>query len=194
MRRLPKLIFYFLLASCIWLIFIGAHIWNYGIQDNAVKSDCVIVLGAAAYYNKPSPVFKARIDHAISLYRQRITPKIIFTGGFGTGAPYSESDVARLYALRQGVKASDIFMESESRSTVNNLVEANKIMTTHNLTTAIIVSDPLHLKRASMIAKKLTISAVTSPTPTSRYQSFQSQFKFFIREVYFYHYYLFTGS
>ncbi len=193
MRRLRKLLLWFFLAICVWLAFIAVSIWNYGAQDHAVKSDYAIVLGAAAYHKNPSPVLKERIDHALSLYKQGLVSKIIFTGGYGKGAPYAESEVAERYALRKGVKKEDILIETSSRSTVGNLIEARALMNSNGLSTAIIVSDPLHLKRASIIAKNLNIAAVTSPTPTSRYRSFKAQFKFLIREVYFYHYYLFTG-
>ncbi len=193
MRRLRKSLLWFFLTICVWLAFIAVSIWNYGVQDHAVKSDYAIVLGAAAYHKNPSPVLKERIDHALSLYKQGLVSKIIFTGGYGKGAPYAESEVAERYALRKGVKKEDILIETNSRSTVGNLIEARTLMNANGLSTAIIVSDPLHLKRASIIAKNLNIAAVTSPTPTSRYRSFKAQFKFLIREVYFYHYYLFTG-
>jgi uncharacterized SAM-binding protein YcdF (DUF218 family) len=194
MRRIRKTLLWLFIIFSIWLFFIAASIWHYGSKDYAVNSDYIIVLGAAAYHKKPSPVFKERIDHAITLYQQGLAPTIIFTGGFGTGAPYAESDVAAKYALRNGVKIVDVLTEDHSRSTVDNLIEAKKLMGSDRLTTAIIVSDPLHLKRASIIARNLNIEAVTSPTPTSRYRSFKAQLKFLLREVYFYHYYLFTGN
>jgi len=190
--RIRKTLLWLFIAFSIWLFFIAASIWHYGSKDYAQNSDCIIVLGAAAYHKSPSPVLKERIDHAITLYQQGLAPTVIFTGGFGTGAPYSESDVAAKYALRNGIKVVDVLTEDSSRSTVDNLVEAKKLMASNGLTTAIIISDPLHLKRASIIANNLGITAVTSPTPTSRYRTFKSQFKFLIREVYFYHYYLFT--
>lgn len=191
-RRIRKSLLWFFLIVCAWLIFIAASIWIYGAQDHAIKSDYAIVLGAAAYHKNPSPVFKERIDHAVSLYHQGLVSKIIFTGGYGSGAPYAESEVAKRYALRKGVENADILIETRSRSTVNNLIEAKALMDSGGFSTAIIVSDPLHLKRASIIAKNLNITAVTSPTPTSRYRSFKVKFKFLVREVYFYHYYLFT--
>jgi len=194
MRRIRKTLLWLFIIFSIWLFFIAASIWHYGSKDYAVNSDYIIVLGAAAYHKKPSPVFKERIDHAITLYQQGLAPTIIFTGGFGTGAPYAESDVAAKYALRNGVKIVDVLTEDHYRSTVDNLIEAKKLMGSDRLTTAIIVSDPLHLKRASIIARNLNIEAVTSPTPTSRYRSFKAQLKFLLREVYFYHYYLFTGN
>ncbi|PHS31384.1 MAG: protein sanA-like protein [Methylophaga sp.] len=191
-RRIRKSLLWFFLIVCAWLVFIAASIWIYGGQDHAIKSDYAIVLGAAAYHKNPSPVFKERIDHAVSLYHQGLVAKIIFTGGYGSGAPYAESEVAKRYALRKGVENADILIETRSRSTVNNLIEAKALMDSGGFGTAIIVSDPLHLKRASIIAKNLNITAVTSPTPTSRYRSFKVKFKFLVREVYFYHYYLFT--
>lgn len=193
-RRILKILAWLLLVAVLWLAFTAINIWNYGEQDHAQKSDCVIVLGAAAYHKNPSPVFKERIHHAISLYQQGLVSKIIFTGGYGNGAAYAESEVGANYAIRQGVNRADILTESQSRSTIDNLIEAKALMASAGLTTSIIVSDPLHLKRAVTLAKDLAMSAVTSPTPTSRYRTFKTKFEFLLREVYFYNHYIFTSN
>jgi uncharacterized SAM-binding protein YcdF (DUF218 family) len=175
-----------------WLTAVGFSIWSFGNEDHAKPSDCAIVLGAAVYGTEPSPVFEERIKHAISLYRAGTVSKIIFTGGFGEGASHAESSVAANYAIRKGVPASAVLTETKSRTTRGNLVEAKALMST--LHTAILVSDPLHMKRAALMAHDLGISAVSSPTPTSRYRSLKSKLGFLVREIYFYHHYRATGN
>ena len=177
-----------------WLAALGTAIWIYGAADRAVTSDCAIVLGAAAYGTQPSPVFEERIRHAIDLYRTGLVAKIIFTGGYGTGADHAESEVGAAYAERAGIPAADVFVELRSRTTQQNLAEAKILMAAHGWRTAILVSDPLHMRRAMWMAADLGISAVSSPTPTSRYRSFKTKFKFLRHELYFWHHYLFTGG
>ncbi len=189
-RRLSKILFWLALILMSWPIVLGTIIWQFGHIDYARKSDVAIVLGAAAYHTKPSPVFKERIRHAITLFEAGQVPKIIFTGGYGNGAPYAESEVGAAFAVKAGVDETAILTETRSRSTRQNLLEAKALMDMANLSTAIIVSDPLHLKRAAILAKDIGISAVTSPTPTTRYRSFNKKFEFLRREIYFYSRYL----
>ena len=194
MRRFFATLGGLLLAIFAWLAALGAAIWIYGSSENAVKSDCAIVLGAAAYGDRPSPVFEERIRHGIALYRTGLVSKIVFTGGYGTGAGHAESEVAAAYAAREGVPETDVLTERRSRTTQQNLAEAKLLMEANGLRTAILVSDPLHLRRAMWMAGDLGISAVSSPTPTTRYRSFKAKFRFLRRELYYWHHYLFTGG
>jgi len=193
-RRIFILLGVLVLVPLAWLAALGTAIWIYGAADQAVKSDCAIVLGAAAYGAKPSPVFEERIRHAINLYRTGLVAKIIFTGGYGTGADHAESEVGAAYAAREGVPAADVFVELRSRTTQQNLAEAQILMAAHGWQTAILVSDPLHMRRATWMAADLGMSAVSSPTPTSRYRSLKTKFTFLRHELYFWHHYLFTGG
>jgi uncharacterized SAM-binding protein YcdF (DUF218 family) len=176
------------LLLLLWLIGVAAYIIWTGQRDDAGPADAIIVLGAAAYDAKPSPVFEERIRHGIDLYNRGLAPKLIFTGGYGgTGARFSESQVARRYALRQGVPEDAILIESISRNTHENLHQALTLMQDHNLHSAIIVSDPLHMARALRLSGELGIRAVGSPTPTSRFRSFATRWRFLLAEVYFFH-------
>ncbi len=187
-----RIVLFLAIAMTGWLTAVGYSIWSFGNEDHAKPSDCVIVLGAAVYGAQPSPVFEERIKHGIALYRAGTVSKIIFTGGVGEGASHAESSVAANYAIREGVPASAIFTETKSRTTRENLVEASALMST--LQTAILVSDPLHIKRAALMAHDLGIPAVSSPTPTSRYRSLKSKLGFLFREINFYHHYRVTGN
>ena len=153
-------------------------------------ADAVIVLGAAVWEDAPSPVFAARLDHAITLYHQGRVHALIFTGGVGEGDTLAESEVARTYALAQGVSETDIFSETVSHITLTNLTEAKCIVQEQGFDRVLLVSDPLHMKRAITIARDLGLNAYPSPTPTSRYRTWKTQTGFLLRETYFYTGYL----
>lgn len=171
----------------IWNAFSLYQIWTFGQTQHHQKADAIIVLGAAAWYTEPSPVFKERINHGIELYKQGFAPLVIFTGGYGgTTSEPAESQVALSYATEQGIPESNILIETDSQTTQQNLLKAKELMLQKNLTTAIIVSDPLHMKRAMLYAHDIGITAYSSPTPTSRFQSLETQREFLIRELYFY--------
>ena len=177
-----------LLVVLFWLAGVAAYITWVGQRDDARPADAIIVLGAAAYDAKPSPVFEERIRHGIDLYKRGLAPKLIFTGGYGgVGARFSESQVARRYALRQGVPDKAILIESLSRNTHDNLRQASLLMQQHQLHDVIVVSDPLHMARALRLARTAGIDALGSSTPTSRFRSFQTRWRFLLQEVYFFH-------
>jgi len=177
-----------LVAVLAWLLCVTAWIVWVGERDQAARADAIIVLGAAAYDAKPSPVFEERIRHGLDLYRQGYAPLLIFTGGYGgTAARFSESQVARRYAIRQGVPDEAILIETASRTTRQNLVEARRLMEQRQLHRVIIVSDPLHMARALRLAHELGIDALASSTPSTRFRSFHTSWKFLAQEIYFFH-------
>lgn len=200
MNRRPKIqlikriTLWVFLASLLWSVIISMVIWNFGTKDHARQSDCIIVLGAAVRGSGPSPVFSERISHGVYLYDEGYAQVLIFTGGFGIGQKYSEGGVGYSVAINQGVPAADILIEERSRTTQQNMSEAASLMRKHGLKSAIIVSDPLHMKRASKMANDLGIAATSSPTPTTRYRSIQARFSFLIRELYLIHHYMLTGN
>lgn len=166
------------------------NIYLYGSNSPNLKADVAIVLGAAVWHTEPSPVFRERINHAINLYENGNVKKIIFTGGVGEKNELAEAVVGQNYAIQQGVKASDIFIETQSRTTQQNLKYAHEIVSVKKFNKCLIVSDPLHLKRAVLMARDLGIDAYPSATPTTRYRSWQNQMPFLMRETYFYFVYL----
>lgn len=149
------------------------------------RGDAAVVLGAAVYREQPSPVFRERINHAIDLYFQGQVEALIFTGGVGSGDRLAESEAARNYAVAAGVPQEAIWIEIVSRNTSENLAGAKAIADAQGFENLVIVSDPLHMSRAMEIADNLGLQAVSSPTPTTRYQSWEPRFSFFLREVYF---------
>lgn len=187
MRRMFGALFKLLLLCALWLVGVASWIVYVGDRDQAAPADAILVLGAAAYDARPSPVFQERIRHALDLYRRGYADTLVFTGGYGYGARFSESQVARRYALREGVPADAILIETLSRTTYENLREARALMLERGLRRVIVVSDPLHMARALRLSRRLGIDALGSSTPSTRFRSFRTRWRFLAREVYFFH-------
>ncbi len=166
-------------------ILIGIRITNYSSTITRGRYDCAIVLGAQVNGSQPSPVFRARIDHGIALYQAGIVRHLIFTGGVGDLAQVAESVAAREIALSNGIPNLAILIETVSHTTLENLTTSKQIMRDRGLTTAIIVSDPLHLRRSIDMAQRIGLVATPSATPFTRYVSISSQLPFLLREIYF---------
>ncbi|BAZ70111.1 hypothetical protein NIES4106_48980 [Fischerella sp. NIES-4106] len=173
------------------LAIITFSIYVYSSKTKVTNADAAIVLGAEVWGEKPSPVFQERINHAINLYKHGKVHNIIFTGGVGKNKEIAEAIVGKHYAISKGVKKANILTETASQNTHQNLLYAKNIALSQHLSKFLIVSDPLHMKRAVLMAQDLGIDAYPSATPTTRYRSFQTQFKFLLRETFGYFVYLF---
>lgn len=169
-----------------YFIFNGIIIYRYSSKYYEVKSDVAIVLGAGTSNGKLSPVFKERVNHSIYLYGEGIIEKILLTGGYGDGQNQSDSEIAKEYLLNQGIPNEVIIIENKSKYTIENLKESKQIMDSLGLVSALIVSDPLHMKRSIELAKKLNIDCKPSPTKTSMYISFLPRTKSLVYETFFY--------
>ncbi|MBD5453043.1 MAG: YdcF family protein [Lachnospiraceae bacterium] len=150
------------------------------------KCDVAVVLGAAANDNGVSEVYKQRLNHAAQLYQNADVSKIIVTGGMGEGNSFTDAYMARKYLESVGIPDNAIFEEDTSTITQENLENAKKIMDENGYQTALIVSDPLHMKRAMLLAKDAEIEAFSSPTQSSAYKSIKTKVAFVARETFFY--------
>lgn len=184
---------YFLyIAICLICVFVfyitftAISIWSYGKIDEKQPADVAIVLGAATANGELSPVYQERINHAITLYNNGYINRLLFTGGFGEGNTVSDAFIAKQYALSQNIPEYAIFIEEKSTITQENIEYSKQIMDEHSLDTAIIVSDPLHMKRALLMAHDYNINAYSSPTPTTRYITLKTKLPFLARELFFY--------
>ncbi|WP_418748196.1 YdcF family protein [Frisingicoccus sp.] len=184
-RIFPVMLGIFLLLA-IYLAATALSIWQYASVDEKQSADTAIVLGAGTADGEISLVFRERIHHGIWLYQNGYVDTLIFTGGVGEGNARSDAWVAGQYAIEQGVPAEHILLEEESVITQENIANAKKIMDEKGYRTAIIVSDPLHMKRAMLMARDYGIEAYSSPTPTSRYISLKTKIPFLAREEFFY--------
>lgn len=172
--------------TLICIISVGISISSYAKTDETQKADAAIILGAAVEDGAPTPVFRERINHGISLYQDGYVKYLIFTGGIGDGDSISEAQAGKNYAISMGIPESAILIEEESHITEENLENAKALMEQYDLQTALIVSDPLHMKRAMLMAKDYGITAYASPTKTTMYQSAKTKLPFLAREVFMY--------
>lgn len=186
MRRVRRVLAALLAAAAVYTAFQAVSIWRYGSVDEKCPADVAIVLGAGTYNGEVSPVYQARIDHGIWLYENGYVEKLILTGGFGAGSAISDAAAAKQYSVSAGMPESDILLEERSAITQENLQYAQEIMAEAGYGKAVIVSDPLHMKRAMLLARDAGIKAYSSPTPTSRYRSLKTKAKFLAREVFYY--------
>lgn len=164
----------------------GLSIWLYAGRDETQSADVAIVLGAAAYESGVSAVYRERINHGIWLYRQGYVQKLMLAGGVGAGNEHSDAYIGMEYALSCGVPRADILLEETSTITQENLANAKAILDDLGLKTALIVSDPMHMRRAMRMAKDCGLKAYSSPTPTTMYRSFETKFDFWKRELLYY--------
>ena len=181
-----------MLVSVAALGFVGAawQIASYQDPSGDANADAALVLGAAAWGNKPSPVYRERINAAIALYKAGRVHYLVFTGGTpATGYP-AEGEVGRKFAIAHGVPATAVLFETSSRTTWQNLVNARELLAPTEIRTVLLVSDPLHMRRAMAMASSLGLQAAPAPTSSSRFQSLASRGEFLWRETWLYLEYL----
>lgn len=152
------------IVTLVWCRWVYGQIEWYANQDMAAPSDAIAVFGAAEYDGKPSPVFRARLDHAESLYSRGIAPLIITLGGDG-GDQFSEGQVGQEYLVGAGVPESDIIAETESTSTNQSVRRLAVIAHTNDLERIVVVSDATHLFRIHQICAANGLNVLTSPRP-----------------------------
>lgn len=177
------------LALCALLLFacLIGYVWYCAQERPVMPAPATIVLGAAAWGNKPSPVFKERIRHAVHLYQTNTTQKLIFTGGALRDGIPSEGEVGARWAIKLGVAPEDTAYEGTSRDTWYNLKNAQVILQQQQIDSVILVSDYFHLARAGIMARDLGLHVQLSPTPTSKFNNSSEvdKLKLYVRESYF---------
>ena len=154
-----------LTALGIWLLsLLLVIVWQQ--IDTQRPAHAIVVLGAAQWDGKPSPVLRARVDHAVNLWRRGLAPTLVMTGGQGVGDTTSEAAVERRYAMSQGVPGHSIRVEMAGKSTAESLRNVAEMMGKDSRE-VILVSDPFHMLRLSILARRFGLRPRTSPTPTS---------------------------
>ena len=146
----------------LWLASLGA-VLTWALEDDARKADAIVVMGAAQYQGRPSPVLRARLDHALALWQRGLAPRVLLTGGIGEGDTASEAAVSRVYVLSRGVPDTAILLENEGRTSAQSLRAAAGLLHARGLGTAVIVSDPFHMLRLEILGRRYGIDPFTSP-------------------------------
>lgn len=151
-------------VAAIWGCWIYAQIGKYAELDQAAPADAICIFGAAEYDGRPSPVFRARLDHALELYRRGVAPLIITLGGTG-GDEYTEGLVGARYLESRGVSEEDIIAETESTNTEESARRVAVIARANGFHKLVIVSDGTHLFRIHAICTAEGLNVLTSPRP-----------------------------
>ncbi len=153
-----------LLCAASWCRWVYAEIERYATQDQAVPCDAIVVFGAAEYNGRPSPVYRARLEHAETLFDRGIAPLVITIGGDG-GDEFSEGGVGRQYLMSQGIPERSIIAETTSRSTAEAVHWLAVIARTNDLHRLVVVSDAAHLFRIHALCAAEGLDVLTSPRP-----------------------------
>jgi len=134
--------------------------------DEARPADAIIVLGAAEYRGRPSPVLEGRLNHALYLYLKGLAPRIITTGGAGGDPVFTEGSVGRTYLTNRGVPPEAIVVEREAESTAQSVAAVAEIMRRMSLQSAIVVSDGYHIFRVKKMLESTGLQVYGSPRPS----------------------------
>lgn len=170
-RRIARILFVLLAVG--WMGSVAA-VLVFAEHDGAAhgvrrvgQADAIVVLGAAQYAGRPSPVLRARVDHALALWREKVAPLLVFTGGVGERDTTSEAAVSASYAMRRGVPESAMMLEAQGRTTSESITSVAEMLRARQQTSVVLVSDPFHMFRLWILARRHGLKVVTSPTRTS---------------------------
>ncbi len=183
MRWVVRIVAALVVIAALGFIGIAVLIASYSQQSDDGQADAAVVLGAAVLRTEPSPVFIERLRHAAELYKAGAVKKIVVSGGLAQGDKFSEAVAGRDWLVGQGVPTENVLLEDQSHTTFQNLQNVKPILSSNSLGRVLIVSDPLHMKRAMTIALADGIDAHPSPTPTTRFRSWTTELPMLANET-----------
>ncbi len=167
MRLALKAVVVLVLAGVAYGAVTFFQVWAAARADQAQAAEAIVVLGTAQYDGRPSPVLKARLDHAVGLYRRKLAPVIVVTGGRQEGDRVTEATAAANYLLARGVPDRDVLREVSGSSSWQSLAAVSLFLDERGINEVLLVSDPFHSYRIRAIAGELGLKGHTSPTRTS---------------------------
>jgi uncharacterized SAM-binding protein YcdF (DUF218 family) len=182
-RLLRNVILLVLLGAIAWVGWVYGQIRYYADRDEARAADAIAVFGAAEYDGRPSPVLRARLDHALDLYARNMAPLVITLGGGDEGDQHSEGSVGHDYLLAHGVPDAAIIAETQSNSTEESAKRLAVIARANHLNRIIVVSDGTHLFRVHALCERLGLTVYTSPRPVGRSIGWQESFSRMAHEI-----------
>jgi uncharacterized SAM-binding protein YcdF (DUF218 family) len=154
-----------------------------GSRSSLHHADAIMVLGAAQYNGRPSPVLRARLDYSLDLYFRGYAPRMVFTGGVGRGDTLSEGEVARRYAMSHGVPDSAILVERQGVTSAQSVRAAAALMRAAGMHRALVVSDRFHMLRLDLLTRRAGIRPYAAPTPVSRIDKAPVWWRYVLRET-----------
>jgi uncharacterized SAM-binding protein YcdF (DUF218 family) len=158
----PRLLAALLVAAIVYPSWLGFQVWRQSHRDENHTADAIVVLGAAQYNGTPSPIFKARLDHAAYLYEQRFSRTVIVTGGKREGDRFTESEAGELYLVERGIPTDNILNENNGRTSLESLRNVWDMAQAHGIKSVLLVSDPMHSERIKRMAIDLGFTDVYS--------------------------------
>ena len=167
MKLAFKLVAGLLAAVVLYLLVTFVQVWRAAHDDQARPAEAIVVFGTAQYNGVPSPVLAARLDHAVDLYRRRLAPVIVVTGGNQPGDQFTEATASANYLIQRGVPDEDVLREVSGTSSWQSLAAAASFLDDRNITDVLLVSDPFHSLRIRAMASELGLEGHASPTKTS---------------------------
>lgn len=169
-----------LVASYIVLTFV--QVWWASHRDEARPAQAIVVLGAAQYDGRPSPVLRGRLRHVVSLYDQGVAPLVVVTGGSQEGDRFTEASASATFLHRRGVPGDAVERETTGATSYESLASAARFLRDRGVTDVVLVSDPFHASRIGAIADEVGLEAAVSPTPHSAVTGVQ-HWRFMLRET-----------
>ena len=170
-------------ALVLYLAVTFAQVWGAARADQARPAEAIVVFGTAQYNGVPSPVLAARLDHAIELYRKRLAPVIVVTGGNQPGDQFTEATASANYLIGRGVPDEDVLREVSGTSSWQSLAAAANFLDDRDINAVLLVSDPFHSLRIRAMASELGLEAHSSPTRTSPIRG-MSEARYMVRETF----------
>ncbi len=173
----------------------AVNIWWTARQDDRPVSDAIVVLGSAQYDGKPSPIFEARLDHALDLFNEGVAPLVITVGGRQEGDRFTEAEAGLLWLKDQGIPEEALRAVPDGTDTLKSMQLVAALFVEQGFSTAVLVTDPWHALRATRMARDAGLVASSSPTRQGpAVQTRSTQFRYIARETVAYLFYRLTGS
>lgn len=182
LRWTVKSVLAVILMIVVYLAVTLVQVWHASTLNQARPAQAIVVLGAAQYDGYPSPDLKARLDHAYQLWTDRLASTMVVTGGRVPGDPYSEASVGAGYLAHRGVPPSHILWETQGRDSWQSLASAAAFLKERHITRVLLVSDPFHDERISLMSRELGLNPLVSPTRTSPIRG-NAVWPYFVKET-----------
>jgi len=170
-------------ALCLFFGVTGSRIVRAAAEAPAKKADVIVVFGAAEYAGRPSPVYRARLDHGYELFQKGMAPVVITTGGSAQDPDFSEGGVGRDYLLRRGIPEHALIAETQGSDTAQSAARVANIMRTNGMGSCIAVSDAYHVFRIRALLEKEGVQVELAPRPESRPHPLWERFAAVMREA-----------
>jgi len=183
------------LAFVLLVVSTALAIWWTARHDSRPSADAIVVLGSAQYNGRPSSIFEARLEHALSLYKHDVAPVIVTLGGKADGDRFSEAEAGRDYLVHAGVPADALLAVPEGADTLQSIRALASTFSEHGWSHAVLVTDPWHAMRAERMAEDAGITSDSSPTRQGpAVETRTTQFRYILRETAAYLLYRATGE